>query len=349
MRCPTLKELPPPPPGKTGWPWTEESPQLPDPMPDGSPWPKVSIVTPSYNQGQFLEEAIRSVLLQGYPNLEYVIIDGGSDDNSVEIIKKYEPWLAYWISEPDDGVYYAINKGIRVAKGEIIGHLNSDDFYESNVFGAVVEKFIENPQTDIVSGGATVFEGMKDGNRKTIVQYLGQPHTDLSLSNITMGSPIINARFFHRRVYDKVGLYNTRYRFAADREFLIRVALAGINYAAISKIVYHYRQHSGSLTINPHNLNAMRFLKEHLEIAERYLKREKIAPSEKKIFIKLHSKEAARCVLHALKNMKILQSIKYGLQGWRFDKSWPVIFTTYSISTSLNLLFKLLSQEDETY
>ena len=130
MRCPTLADLPSPPPNQTGWIWTEESPQLPDDRQGSYLLPRMTIVTPSYNQGRFIETTIRSVLLQGYPNLEYIIIDGGSSDNSVEIIKKYEPWLAYWVSEKDLGQAHAINKGFARASGDIYGYLNSDDFLE---------------------------------------------------------------------------------------------------------------------------------------------------------------------------------------------------------------------------
>lgn len=127
-----LKNLPPPPPGKSGWPWTELNQPLPEQMPDGSEWPRISIVTPSYNYGRFIEETIRSVLLQGYPNLEYIIIDGCSTDNTVKILQKYGKYLTYWVSELDDGQTDAINKGYQHCSGEIFAWLNADDAYASS-------------------------------------------------------------------------------------------------------------------------------------------------------------------------------------------------------------------------
>jgi glycosyltransferase involved in cell wall biosynthesis len=128
---PTLPELPPPPPGKSGWPWTEEIQPIAKSKLNNADLPLISIVTPSYNYGHFIEETIRSVLLQGYPNLEYIIIDGGSTDNTVEIIQKYENYLTYWVSEPDKGQTDAINKGYQHCNGQIFAWLNADDAYLS--------------------------------------------------------------------------------------------------------------------------------------------------------------------------------------------------------------------------
>lgn len=113
---------------KNGWPWTEET--SPDFYDKNLNWPRITIVTPSYNQGQFIEETIRSILLQNYPNLDYIVMDGGSKDDSVAVIKKYEPWLSAWASEKDKGQSDAINKGIAKGNGEIFNWINSDDMLE---------------------------------------------------------------------------------------------------------------------------------------------------------------------------------------------------------------------------
>src|SRR5262249_53204242 len=125
-----LVDLPRPPRGKTGWPWTMESAPVAERLPNDATWPKISIVTPSYNQGQFIEETIRSVLLQGYPNLQYIVMDGGSKDSTLNILRKYAHAIDFWTSAPDKGQAEAINKGFERANGDILAWLNSDDVYE---------------------------------------------------------------------------------------------------------------------------------------------------------------------------------------------------------------------------
>ena len=132
-------------------------------MPNGLTWPKISIVTPSYNQGQFIEQTIRSVLLQNYPNLEYVICDGGSSDGTVQILEKYSPWLSFCQSKKDRGFGHAINLGFSICNGDYFGWINSDDFYLPNCFQTVSIRFSRH-SPDFVYGDAI---SLYDNDRKT--------------------------------------------------------------------------------------------------------------------------------------------------------------------------------------
>lgn len=152
MRCPTLAELPAPPKDKTGWPWTIESSPLPEIRSDGNTWPKITIVTPSYNQDSYIEQTIRSILLQGYPNLEYIIVDGKSTDRSVEIIQRYSPYLTRWSSEPDAGQANAINKGFLNATGSWLNWINSDDLLAPDALKKIAHIIGIRSDADIISG-----------------------------------------------------------------------------------------------------------------------------------------------------------------------------------------------------
>jgi glycosyltransferase involved in cell wall biosynthesis len=124
-------------------------------MDNGNDWPKITVVTPSFNQGQFIEETIRSVLYQGYPNLEYFVIDGGSTDNTVEILKKYESKISYWVSEKDKGQTHAINKGFERATGSIYAYLNSDDVYMPYTLKLIAEIFMKFNEVQWLTGYKT--------------------------------------------------------------------------------------------------------------------------------------------------------------------------------------------------
>src|SRR5678816_3341009 len=177
MNVYSIDDLPRPGPGRSGWPWTEAPPPLPPTGPNGQPWPRISIVTPSFNQAQYLEETIRSVLLQGYPNLEYFVYDGGSTDGSVEILRRYEPFLQGWVSERDKGQSDAINKGFARCTGEVVNWLCSDDILLPGALLHVGQAFVERRDIDVVAAAATYH--FDDGSEPDFVR--GPKPDDLDL------------------------------------------------------------------------------------------------------------------------------------------------------------------------
>ena len=201
--------------------------------------PKISIITPSFNQGQYIEETILSVLGQGYPNLEYIIIDGGSTDNSVEIIKKYEKNLKYWISEQDKGQSNAINKGFSLASGEILGWLNSDDMYLPGVL-YYLSKIIDTSTPGIYFGDCIQFK-YQDRNLTCNGSQVSESHKS---KNLFLNDYIIQpSTFWTSHTLAQIGLLNEEMHFGFDWEWFIRAKKAKIPFYPIQKPISLYRIH----------------------------------------------------------------------------------------------------------
>jgi GT2 family glycosyltransferase len=183
--------------------------------------PLVSIVTPSYNQASYLEQTIRSVLEQDYPRIEYMVIDGGSTDHSVEMIKKYADRLAYWVSEKDNGQAEAINKGFALATGEILAWLNSDDYYLLNTVSVAVRCLEQNPDVVMVYGDMFAVDG--DGQTTNILRFKQLSLEDLLCFQIIGQSSV----FFRRSAFEKAGPLETNFHFMLDHHLWIRLAQQG--------------------------------------------------------------------------------------------------------------------------
>ena len=215
-----LAELPAPDQSLTGWPWTEGGTLLSLALRGNQEWPRISIVTPSLNQGEFLERTIRSVLLQGYPNLEYIIVDGGSTDGSVATIKKYAPHLAFYVSEPDRGYVHAINKGLRLTTGEIICWLNSDDFYLPGTLRTAAENLAASTGRVAIVGH--VLKVYADGRppQKIIGRYSSLHRLLKFWRGYQMHQPSI---FWRREVFESIGFLNEDRDLIADFDYWVRI------------------------------------------------------------------------------------------------------------------------------
>ena len=204
--------------------------------------PKLSIVTPSYNQGQFLEETILSVLDQKYSNLEYIIVDGGSTDESVEIIRRYETHLAYWVSEKDRGQVQAINKGIEKTTGDIFGFVNSDDVYLPGAFATVVEHFQNHPATEWVCGDTMMFgEGFTTELVSAVV-----PKSAAHALSWAYKAP--QPGHFWKRELVQDG-FDEEWRYDFDHDLYVRLLLAGHTCEHIARTLAGYRLHGQSKTV----------------------------------------------------------------------------------------------------
>lgn len=210
--------------------------------------PLVSIITPTLNQSEFLEETILSVLNQDYPAIEYLIFDGGSTDNTLELIKKYSQRISYWESTPDRGPAHAINKGIRRATGDYQGWLNSDDLLLPNAIRKIVDAFDRNPEVDVVYGKLVRID-----ESGVIISTPRLPKDEVTFSKyLVIGECLVNqpGSLWRRGIVDRVGLLDEDLEYAFDYEFWVRIALADAQFFRLPEVLALFRLSPGSKTVS---------------------------------------------------------------------------------------------------
>jgi glycosyltransferase involved in cell wall biosynthesis len=230
------------------------------------PFPRISIITPSYNQAQYIEKTILSVLNQNYSNLEYIIIDGGSTDDTIDIIKKYESKISYWVSEKDNGQSHALNKGFSTATGDIIAWINSDDWYEKNIFNEVARQFA-NPEVQVLLGSCML---CYDSNTKAPVLIKPRKYNFQSML-IYWKDYFIPAQpsiFFSGKALRKAGLLDESLNYAMDMDLWLRLAREN-SIVTTDTLFSYYLVHDASKT----GMGFDKFMPEWKSVAWKYLKK----------------------------------------------------------------------------
>jgi glycosyltransferase involved in cell wall biosynthesis len=295
----------------------------------------LSIITPTYNRANYIMDAVESVLSQDYPNVEHIIIDGQSKDGTLDLLARY-PHLRV-ISEPDSGMYDALNKGLMKAQGDVIGWVNSDDLFLPGVFTDVMALFAAEPSLEAVVGGAVVFSGPIDN--PTILRTIPWIETGELIPRLTQNSPVTNGWFFRRSVFDKVGVFDASCLYSGDRDFLLRMAFAGTNYQPLRKVVYSYRVHPGSFTINSLDSRdpgrgsvRIKVLTEQTQVIERFLSNGNTPKEALPLLRSRHSEQTYRLAATALYHRQWQSAKRAVVQGCKHNFIWPIFFIWMALS-----------------
>jgi glycosyltransferase involved in cell wall biosynthesis len=280
--------------------------------------PIISIITPSYNRADMIQKAIESVVNQDYPDFEHIIVDGGSADGTLELLRKY-PGINV-MSSPDLGMYDALNKGLLSTKGEIIGFLNTDDYYSSLVFSSIMKIFSQR-NVDAVAGRAEFHHSADFKADRRVSLLLDDKNY---WREITYGEPVFNAWFFKRSVFEKIGNFDASLKIAGDRDFLIRFALNSLSYASYDQVVYHYVAHQGSITMTNDLLKFSPTADENLNLVAKYIR---IVPDEGREYLqKVWTRDTITAASRCLRGGDFSKSLYYVKKGWQFDSFWPIKF-----------------------
>lgn len=311
--------------------------------------PKISVVMPVLNREDTLEKAIRSVIDQQYENIEFIILDGGSTDKTIEIIKHYEQHLTYWHSKPDAGAPDATNRGIEKATGDLVTIFMADDWYEPGIFQKMGEAYQANPDADIFTcAGRIVQYDENTASYQALLTYSTAKQLNLSLYNVCFAVSAICCRFIKKSLYDRIGLFVPfdsagKLFLTNDKEFLLRAIFHHAKDVFVNQIGHTYFAHKESFSFSRNRRHAMKHCQEHMEIAETYLKKKNVSKRQKFFLMYWYNDQSARLFLYHLLSgdfFPAMVTAKNGLK--RYHVIWPVIFIYTFVKITIKKILRLL-------
>jgi glycosyltransferase involved in cell wall biosynthesis len=313
--------------------------------------PKLSIIMPVLNGERTIEKAILSVIDQHYENVELIILDGGSKDNTVDIIKRYEKYISYWHSEHDGSPTLAINLGIQRATGAYIALLMADDWYEPGIFQRIGATISKHPHADMITcGGRIVSFDEKKKRYVTKQSFATKASLHLSFYNICFAASAICCRFIKKSFYEQIGPYHLYdhqglHIHSNDKEFLLRAVIYRAKDIFVEMLGHNYLSHPGSKTFSHNQRMDMRLCQEHMAIAELYLTKSGLQRRQRLLLHYWHNEQCTRLVLYHLLQKELVRAMtisKSGIKKYHFI--WAIIFGVTSIKILMKRTFRALKR-----
>ena len=295
----------------------------------------ISIITPTYNAGNTLAETLRSVEGQMNECTEHLLIDACSSDGTLETSRAFG-WLNV-TSEPDQGIYDGMNKGAALASGEWLLFLQADDWLPEGALEAYRHAITIHSDADMICGSSKAIKEV-DGTWRPVWFVENDLHKRLTVENVALGEPMINARLIRKECFQRLGGFSTGYSLASDRDFLIRAALQGTKQIEIPEMTYQYRWHAGSSTMTEGNELTNRLSGENLAIAKKYLRQ--LSGVERSAVRRWHDKLTIQAGMNALESYDWGGLVTACLEGFRANRLWPASFVAVLASSLPGFLMR---------
>lgn len=296
--------------------------------------PRISVVMFVRNAVATVARALDSVVVQMPAGVELLVLDGGSTDGTVDVIRGYEDKIDFWRSAPDGGPTSAINEGVARATGDAICLLPADDWLEPGALQAVADAFAADPDLDVLSCGTRIVHFDEDGKMRVDAQYIAPAVLEFNLHNLVRYA-LPAGRFVRRRVYQRMGGHSNDCVFG-DFDFLVRVCLAGVKSRVLPALTYTYRRHSRSSTLSGDAAMALAMMRDEINIASYHLSSEHLSPVNREALLGMHGRSSARCAWLQLKRGEVHQALGTVVQAIRRNWAWPVLVPAWFVSSRID-------------